>query len=396
MKEWVFFLIVLLVTGAIIGAYVVMNPQTTTSSTTSSTTSTTQPPVVHCDANNPCKEGDCYLFQYMSFAYCYVGDPCEKCPTKTCRVAESYPMQVFCDKAGRAEAYSDKRGYSKNENVTLTIKNVGEADIWYVDWMGEPLTRSCRYTDAETRIQKDLKGTWVDQLIVEECCIQPICSLAPLRIKTIAPKESIRMTWDQSVWADDSPKIAQPGRYRIRFAYYLTDAMEDAAYADAEFSLSGGGGNVLFLDEHRHVDGKILGGESCGMMMIDFPTYRFDEVTRTLSGRLNFEVNDSLKVVYGSGMSLSGDAGGGAATRLTGVYGLPYEDGPLRIMDVREDGTVELVYRGENIKLAAGESWGSENVSVTEENGCKMRKNATDSIVNYGFVDKENILVDGF
>jgi hypothetical protein len=396
MKEWVFFLIILLVSGAIIGAYVVLNPQTTTSSTTRSTTSTTQPAVVHCDANNPCKEGGCYLFPVMSFAYCYVGDPCQECPTKSCRVAESYPMQVYCDKAGKAEAYADKRKYARGENVTFSITNVGEAKLWYTEWMGEPLTRSCRYTDAETRIQKDFGGTWVDQPTVEECCILPICSLAPLRVKTIAPQETIEMTWDQRVWADDSPENASPGRYRMRFAYYLTDAMEEAAYADAEFSLSGGAGNVIFLDEHRHVDGKILGGESCGMMMIDFPTYRFDPETRTLSGRIGFQINDSLKVVYGSGMSLSGDAGGGAATLLTGVYGLPYEDGPLSIMDVRTDGTVELVYRGENIKLQVGDSWSSENVSVTDDGGCRIRKNATDRIVNYGFVDKENILVDGF
>jgi hypothetical protein len=388
MKDWVFFLIVLLITGTILGAYVVMNPQTTT---TMSTTSTTQPGYVHCDANNPCKEGDCYLFPYMSFAYCYIGDPCEKCPTKSCRIAESYPMQVYCDKAGKAEAYSDKREYARSENVTFSITNVGAAEIWYTEWMGEPLTRSCRYTDAETRIQKESDGTWADQPTVEECCIQPICSLAPLRVKTIAPQETIRMTWDKRVWADDSPENASSGRYRIRFAYYLTSAMDDVAYAEAEFTLSGGSGNVLFFDEHRHVEGTALGG-SCGMMMIDFPTYRFDEETRTLSGMLNFEVNDSLKVVYGAGLSLSGDAGGGAATRLTGVYDLPYEDGPLSIWDVREDGTVELVYRGENIKLAAGESWSSENVSVTEESGCKMRRNATDRIVNYGFIDKGSIV----
>jgi hypothetical protein len=328
----------------------------------------------------------------MSFAYCYVGDPCQECPTKSCRVAESYPMQVYCDKAGWVEAYSDKRRYSKNENVTLTIKNVGEADVWYVEWLGEPLTRSCRYADAETRIQKDSAGTWVDQPTVEECCLAPICSLAPIHKKTIAPQETVKMTWDKRVWADDSPTAAEPGRYRIKFAYYLTDAMDDVAYADAEFSLSSGSGNVLFFDEHRHVEGKILGGESCGMLMIDFPTYRFDEENRVLEGMINFPVNDSLKVVYGSGLSLSGDAGGGAATRLSGVYSLPYGDGLLSIMDVREDGTVELVYRGENIKLAAGESWSSENVSVVDKDGCRIRENVTARIVNYGFIDRGDIV----
>jgi hypothetical protein len=300
-------------------------------------------------------------------------------------------MQVFCDKAGWVEASADKRAYAVGENVSLSFTNVGEADVWYTEWMGEPLTRSCRYADAETRIQAKVNGEWVDQPTVEECCLAPVCSLAPLRIKTIAPHESVKMVWDRRVWVADSPQDAQSGGYRIRFAYYLTSAMEDAAYADAEFALSSGSGNVLFLDEHRHVDGKAVEG-SCGGLMIDFPTYRFDEETRTLSGMLNFEVNDSLKVVYGSGLSLSGDAGGGAATRLTGVYGLPYEDGPLTILAVREDGTVELVYKNENIKLGVGEAWSSVNVSVVDKGGCRIRENVTDWIVNYGFIEKEDIV----
>ncbi len=49
-----------------------------------------------CDAFNPCTKGDCYKFQDESSPICWTSDPCEKCESGECNVAESYPMQVFC------------------------------------------------------------------------------------------------------------------------------------------------------------------------------------------------------------------------------------------------------------------------------------------------------------
>lgn len=50
-----------------------------------------------CDADRSCAAGlDCYKFEGEKTAICWSGDPCEKCVSKKCDVAESYPMQVFC------------------------------------------------------------------------------------------------------------------------------------------------------------------------------------------------------------------------------------------------------------------------------------------------------------
>lgn len=50
-----------------------------------------------CDVVNPCPAGkECYNFEDEDKPICWKGDPCQKCISKKCIVAESYPMQVFC------------------------------------------------------------------------------------------------------------------------------------------------------------------------------------------------------------------------------------------------------------------------------------------------------------
>jgi hypothetical protein len=58
-------------------------------------------------------------------------------------------------------------------------------------------------------------------------------------------------------------------------------------------------------------------------LMIDFPTYYFDQKNKTLKGYMGFGVNDSPLVVYGDGSSLGGAMGGGAATMLGVAYAPP-------------------------------------------------------------------------
>ena len=53
-----------------------------------------------CDAFHPCPAGlSCYKFQDEDKPICWEGDPCVKCDSGNCMIAESYPMQVFCTDA---------------------------------------------------------------------------------------------------------------------------------------------------------------------------------------------------------------------------------------------------------------------------------------------------------
>lgn len=56
--------------------------------------------IEYCDITDKCEndgESGCYLFPGEDKAYCYSGDPCSKCDSGKCSIAESYPMQVFCE-----------------------------------------------------------------------------------------------------------------------------------------------------------------------------------------------------------------------------------------------------------------------------------------------------------
>lgn len=147
----------------------------------------------------------------------------------------------------------------------------------------------------------------------------------------------------------------------------------------------------VFIDHHIHEHGKSIVGY-CMKLWIDFPTYRFDEKTGILIGEINFDINETLKVVYGSGASLSGDVGGGAATRLLGVYELPYERGHFKILKIDSDGTAYIEYKGVSIVLKSGEEW----VNITSRiQSCPPRGIAkltiTDKIINYGILDKSKV-----
>lgn len=150
-------------------------------------------------------------------------------------------------------------------------------------------------------------------------------------------------------------------------------------------------GQVLFLDHHVSVDGECVAGDCQPGPMIDFPTYSFDPETRTLDSRLALELRDDLKVVYGSGMSLHGVAGGGAATGLTEVHTLPAEIQGLRIVQVDRDGTATLEYGGEVLALTPGETWTNTIEEVREQGAGKARLTTVDTIVNHGILDKTKI-----
>ncbi len=52
---------------------------------------------ITCDALTPCPGGmDCYKFRDQTTPICWAGNPCTRCNSGECTIAESYPMQIFC------------------------------------------------------------------------------------------------------------------------------------------------------------------------------------------------------------------------------------------------------------------------------------------------------------
>ncbi len=151
----------------------------------------------------------------------------------------------------------------------------------------------------------------------------------------------------------------------------------------------------LFLEQHSSVDGELLSGPEPPELQIDFPTYTFHEESGKLDGVLDFTIDDNLKMIYASGACLSGTAGGGCATGLSGVYEVPYERGSFELLKLDEDGSVVFIYEDEVHSLKPGEEWTNQSIrldTVMVDNELSVSTiTTTEQISNHGFLFKSDI-----
>ena len=184
-----------------------------------------------------------------------------------------------------------------------------------------------------------------------------------------------------------------PGRYKVEVYGVEFPGQEAAKLGEGWVTVGKTEDRVLFIEQHTNTDGSTIAG-NYPFMFIDFPAYYFDEDERFLEGFMGFDVDDVV-AIYGSGESLSGDAGSGAATELSPVYSIPAEVTGDRITRLWEDGKVAIEHAGETITLEPGQTW--EDVRVEETTGGYntglIELTITDSITNHGFIEKEDVEV---
>lgn len=154
----------------------------------------------------------------------------------------------------------------------------------------------------------------------------------------------------------------------------------------------------VFVDHHVNTNGELIEGNYQGGLNIDFPTYNFNQTSKILKGEFDFEINKSLKIIYGNGKSLSGVVGAGAATGLFGGYDLPYAKGKFEIKQIDFDGTVHIQYNDSLIVLKSNEEWVNVTSEIdTQDFGegiAKANIITTDKIVNYGIIEKSKIEIE--
>lgn len=158
----------------------------------------------------------------------------------------------------------------------------------------------------------------------------------------------------------------------------------------------------VFIDRHVSRNGEATNGTCGGGMMIDFPMYSFDKESGELSGMSARElvVNESLKIVYGDGVSLGGALGSGASTYLTPVYAVPFGKGMVMIHSVTPDGLVTLSSGNETVVLPAGETWTNTTTITTRDflggdGTCTVTITTRETIYNAGILKKSKIRSDG-
>ncbi|HCY41798.1 MAG TPA: hypothetical protein DHV48_10650 [Prolixibacteraceae bacterium] len=154
----------------------------------------------------------------------------------------------------------------------------------------------------------------------------------------------------------------------------------------------------VFVDHHVNTNGELIEGNYQGGLNIDFPTYNFNQTSKILKGEFDFEINKSLKIIYGNGKSLSGVVGAGAATVLYGGYDIPYAKGKFEIKQIDFDGTVHIQYNDSLIVLKNNEEWVNVTSEIdTQDFGegiAKANIITTDKIVNYGIIEKSKIEIE--
>lgn len=156
-----------------------------------------------------------------------------------------------------------------------------------------------------------------------------------------------------------------------------------------------GDDSYVFVEHHIHTHGDLLSGPEPPLLQIDFPTYRFDADSGILDGIIDFDIDGNLKIIFGSGSCLSGTAGGGCGTGLSGINTIPFQRGNFEILKMDTDGKIVFEYDNEVHALNAGEEWKMElfyNDTVNMDGSMSISKiTKTDRISNFGYLEKSKI-----
>jgi hypothetical protein len=151
----------------------------------------------------------------------------------------------------------------------------------------------------------------------------------------------------------------------------------------------------LFIEQHTEISGELVSGPQPPLLQIDFPTYHFNSETEILNGVISFDINNDLKLIYGSGTCLSGTAGAGCGTGLSGIYQIPYKQQNFEVLKLEDNGNVIFIYKDEVFNLAPGDEWNSEisrldSININGELSIS-KITETDRISNYGLLKKADI-----
>ncbi len=152
----------------------------------------------------------------------------------------------------------------------------------------------------------------------------------------------------------------------------------------------GTGSRIIFLEHYLLANGTVVQGQS-PFKSVNFPTYWYNENTKELNGQIDFPVNNSLLMVFGDVLTLSGNFGGGTGNKLYGVYSLPVTANRATIYSIDTSGNVVMNVNHRAFILRPGESYTyTENETLRESNAL-VKVQYTHTYINHGFVDKRKI-----
>lgn len=147
---------------------------------------------------------------------------------------------------------------------------------------------------------------------------------------------------------------------------------------------------VPFLEHSLVANGTVISG-SVPFRSVNFPSYWFNENTRQLNGEIDFEVNDSLALIFGDGLTLKGNFGAGTGNRLYGVYSLPVKADQAQILSVDRFGTIGMYVNGRTLFLRPGEQYVYREREKLKERDGEVNVVYEHRYLNRGPIDKSAI-----
>jgi hypothetical protein len=176
--------------------------------------------------------------------------------------------------------------------------------------------------------------------------------------------------------------------------------------------LSDQGGKYLFVQYWNQVSGT----GTLPALAIDFPDYRFDPDTGSLS---SFNPSQAITLpqgawgFLGNGTSRSGDAGTGAVSSLDAIDQIPYSTNvamftgsfnpqaapnmeetkavAVKILTVAADGDISIELNGQIITLEPGQSWTRTVEADVNEGRYNGHLTLTSTLTNYGWQERAKI-----
>jgi len=131
-------------------------------------------------------------------------------------------------KKGKITLTTDKTEYEQGEKIKVTIENNLNQNIWYYGTEEYAALYSCledyRYALKIQKLAKS-KDIWNDVKAHYNCCFM-ICYVKAPELKELNPKEKIFGIWNQKISNSKARivgKLAEPGKYRFVFVYYLSN-----------------------------------------------------------------------------------------------------------------------------------------------------------------------------
>lgn len=127
--------------------------------------------------------------------------------------------------------------------------------------------------------------------------------------------------------------------------------------------------NVTFLEHNLITNGTVLNG-TVPFRSVNFPNYWFNENTRELNGRIGFDLNDSLVLIFGDALTMVGNYGAGTGNELYGVYRLPVKADQATIYYADRSGFIGMYVNNQSMILRPGQVYTyNESETVRDGNG---------------------------